>query len=270
MARPEKQGIDYFPLDVLYYRDEKIRFITALFDLEGEAVINRLWCRIYEEYGYYMQWNDDIAILFTADLQSRSCNLDKVKQIVDEAVRRDLFSKDMLENYGILTSKRIQQQYFDVTARRRTIEIVEEYLLLDKKELNSNIVSNRVNVDNNSVNVDINSKNVNNGTQSKVKESKVKNSTADACRHYQNCIGMVNGKIAEEIMMYEGIMEPELVCEAINQAARQNAKWAYARAILERCKDNNILTLADFKASERKPAKKEKTAEELLRERGYI
>ena len=92
----------------------------------------------------------------------------------------------------------------------------------------------------------------------------------DACRYYQHCIGMVNGKIAEEITMYEGILEPKLVCEAIDQAARRNAKWQYARAILERCKNDGILTLADYKASATETRKREKTAEELLKERGYI
>lgn len=92
----------------------------------------------------------------------------------------------------------------------------------------------------------------------------------NACRHYQNCIGAVNGKIAEEIMMYERMMEPELICEAIDQAARKNARWDYARAILERCRDNNILTLANYKTGAAKPKKREKTAKELLRERGYI
>ena len=107
--------------------------------------------------------------------------------------------------------------------------------------------------------------------EKKYKEDK---EAVNACRHYQNYIGMVNGKIAEEIMMWEGLVEPELVCEAINQAARQNARWQYARAILERCKDNNILTLADYladrKSRQPKAEKREKTAEELLRERGYI
>lgn len=108
----------------------------------------------------------------------------------------------------------------------------------------------------------------------KVKKYKEGREAANACRYYQNCIGMANGKIAEEIMMWEELVEPELVCEAIDQAARQNARWQYARAILERCKDNNILTLADYlaerKSREVKAEKREKTAEELLRERGYI
>lgn len=263
MARPEKRGIDYFPLDVLYYRDEKMQFITALFDLEGEAVVKRIWCRIYEEYGYYMKWDEDIAILFTANLQSRSCGPDKVKQIVDEALKRGIFDKTLFKKYRILTSRRIQQQYLAATRERKKVEIVGDYFLLGNEMLNPNVAFIEVNPPIYSVNPPDN-------TQRKGKKRKENESTENSCRHYQNCIGAVNPKIAEEILMYEGIMEPELVCEAINQAARHNAKWAYARAILERCRDNNIRTLADFKTGKIRAVKKEKTAEELLRERGYI
>lgn len=263
MARPEKRGIDYFPLDVLYYRDEKMQFITALFDLEGEAIVKRIWCRIYEEYGYYMKWNEDIAILFAASLQSRNCGPDKVKQLVEEALKRGLFNKNLFEKYGILTSRRIQQQYLAATRERKRVEFIGDYSLLEQGLLNSNVTVIEVNPS-------INSVSPTDHAQRKGKQRKENKSTGNTCRYYQNCIGTVNPKIAEEIMMYENLMEPELVCEAISQAARQNAKWAYARAILERCRDNHILTLADFKAGKRGSGSKAKSAEELLRERGYI
>lgn len=100
----------------------------------------------------------------------------------------------------------------------------------------------------------------------------------NACRHYQTSIGPCNGVIASEIMKWEEIVDPELVCEAINQAAMNNARWSYAKAILERCRDNNILTVADYNADNRlrrssngKVAiKQEKSGKELLEERGLL
>ena len=41
MARPTKDGLDYFPLDVDVFEDEKIEAIAGEFGLKGEiAVIN--------------------------------------------------------------------------------------------------------------------------------------------------------------------------------------------------------------------------------------
>ena len=272
MARPEKRGIDYFPLDVLYYRDEKMQFITALFDLEGESVVKRIWCRIYEENGYYMKWDEDIAILFTAHLQSRSCGLEKVKQVVSEALKRGLFDKTLFEQYGVLTSRRVQHQYLAATKERKRVEMIREYVLLKNEELNSNVVFITINPGKNQINPSDNPESLSNNTKrkEKEKETKEKKKATDVCQYYREHMGSVTPKIVEEISMYEGLLEPALVCEAIDQAAIHHAKWPYAKAILERCRRNNIRTAAAFYADNHKPQKQEKTAEELLKERGYI
>lgn len=176
MARPPKRGIEYFSLDCDYAGDEKMEFITALFDLDGEAVIIKIWCQIYKEHGYYMHWDNDKAIIFTKKLASRCCNLDKVKLVVDEAITRGIFDKAKYKEYGILTSKRIQKQYLSATKERTEIELIEEYLLLEKEELNSNVAFKNIFPPKNPVNPPRNSKNPHDNTQSKVKKSKVKKS----------------------------------------------------------------------------------------------
>lgn len=173
MARPQKRGIEYFSLDCDYAGDEKMEFITALFDLDGEAVIIKIWCQIYKEHGYYMHWDNDKAIIFTKKLASRCCSLDKVKSVVDEAITRGIFDKAKYKEYGILTSKRIQKQYLSATKERTEIELIEEYLLLEKEELNSNVTLKTISPPNNPVNPPENSKKPPDNTQSKVKKSKV-------------------------------------------------------------------------------------------------
>lgn len=73
----------------------------------------------------------------------------------------------------------------------------------------------------------------------------------DCCWYYQNRIGMVNPTIAEDIMTFESIMPGDLINAAIDEAARNNARWSYAKAILQRCKDDNILTLDAFNADKK-------------------
>ena len=55
MARPLKEGVDYFSLDC--YMDDKIKMIQAEFGLKGFAIVVKLWQTIYREHGYYCEWN---------------------------------------------------------------------------------------------------------------------------------------------------------------------------------------------------------------------
>ncbi len=157
MARPNKQGVDYFPLDV--HLDDKFKFIEIKYKLEGFAILTKLMQKIYS-YGYWYRWTEDEALLFADELRT---DYEKVKGVVDEALERGVFDKDMYEKYNILTSSGIQKRYKEIVRRRKDVEVIEEYLLIDGTF---------------GVNDDINpspSKHDDSkSTQSKVKESKVK------------------------------------------------------------------------------------------------
>jgi hypothetical protein len=70
MGRPVKSGLDYFPVDVDFFEDRKIKYLFAIFGLKGEAIALRLLCRIYRNGGF-LPWNDDEEKLFIADLGKR-------------------------------------------------------------------------------------------------------------------------------------------------------------------------------------------------------
>ena len=55
MARPLKDGVTYFPLDVVL--DEKFELIEAEFGIKGFAVVVKLYQKIYGQ-GYYCEWTD--------------------------------------------------------------------------------------------------------------------------------------------------------------------------------------------------------------------
>lgn len=164
MARPMKEGVDYFPLDVVM--DTDVQLLEAQFGVKAFAVYIKLLQYIYGSHGYYGEWSEDIGMLF-----SRSIGEDRtlVSDIVQAAIRRGLFDEAMYKKYRILTSHGIQKRYFEMTKRRQVLEIRKEYLLVHG-------VLKKVNARINAVNVDNNSKNACSGTQSKVKERKVKKS----------------------------------------------------------------------------------------------
>jgi hypothetical protein len=125
VARPTKQGVDYFPLDV--HLDDKFKFIEIKYKLEGFAIVIKLMQKIYS-CGYWYKWTDDEALLFSDEVRA---DYDFVTKVVNECLERDVFSKELHEKYNILTSKGIQKRYKEMVRRRKEVEVSEEYLLID-------------------------------------------------------------------------------------------------------------------------------------------
>lgn len=164
MARPQKEGLDYFSVDC--YFSDSVKFIGAEFGLIGYGCIVRIWQKIYGGKGFYTDWNDDVALLFA---QENNAGVNVVKEVISACVRRGIFDRGMLARYGILTSEKIQVRYAKATERREPQKIDGRYLLISAP-------SNWVIDNKNSVNDNKNGENVDNNTQSKVENSKVKNS----------------------------------------------------------------------------------------------
>ena len=167
MARPNKAGLDYFELDC--HLDEKVRLIQAEFGLKGFAVVVKLYQKIYSEFGYYCEWNDDSLLLFASEngVSGRG-EKNLISEIISACIKRNIFSEELYCEFGILTSKGIQKRYLNAVSRREKVELKKEYLLLDVDKNNKNVVINQVNVNKNTVNDNSNS-------QSKVEKSKEEN-----------------------------------------------------------------------------------------------
>lgn len=156
MARPNKKGLDYFPFDVDFFSDEKIGSISGEFGIKGEITAIKLLCAIYRN-GYFILWNDALKMSLLRGLPGISLEL--LEQIVARLVRWGFFEQSLFSTVRVLTSKGIQERYFEAIKRRKDLS---DYPFL------------LVNVDNKGVNVDNNGVNVNNNRQSKVKERKEK------------------------------------------------------------------------------------------------
>lgn len=171
-----KPGIDFFPLDVDL--DEKWELIEAEFGLIGFSVVVKLLQRIYGGQGYYCEWTNEVALLFTKRL---GLGGSVVSQIVSAAVKRGIFDKTLYEKYAILTSGGIQKRYFEAVSRRKSVKVDPRYLLVPYTQKSSDDSKNEENVN-------IFSENVDNFKQSKVEESKVNNTPpiAPARGTYQN------------------------------------------------------------------------------------
>lgn len=175
MARPQKAGLDYFPLDVDMDQDDKLFLIEAKHGLVGFAIVVRLFMLIYKE-GYYRHYDEDREAFILAKRFSTDVNV--INNVVNDCINEGLFNKNLYEKYGILTSRGIQRRFMEVCKRRKEVNFIREYFLLNPQDY-ENIVFEEltlVTVDNNPGKCDtMHAEN----PQSKVKYSKEKYCTRE-------------------------------------------------------------------------------------------
>ena len=125
MARTLKPSIDYFPLNC--HMNDSMNLIQANFGLIGFAVVIKLWQKIYSGKGYYIEWDNDVALLFAHE---HGAGVNVVKEIVLACLSKGIFDRGLYEQYGILTSEGIQARYAEATAKRRFVLADSRYLLI--------------------------------------------------------------------------------------------------------------------------------------------
>lgn len=166
MARPLSRGIEYYPLDVDFMNDIKIRKIMKSCGPNSIAIIILLLGNIYKDEGYFMKWDEDVCFLVADEVGAKEVY---VKEVLKKCLQVDLFSSELFEKYKIITSKGIQKRFFEITKRRKRDNLINEYLLVNVTETGVNVTETIVTEAETGVIVS-------KSTQSKVKESKVKKS----------------------------------------------------------------------------------------------
>lgn len=149
----QKIGLDFFPLNVSLEQDDKFALIEAKHGIIGFAVLIKMYSKIYADKGYYCEWNEDIQLLFSSKI---GLERNKVVEIINDAIKWKIFDKDKFDKYKILTSKRIQENYLEITKRRLRVELISEFICIHNTPLNGkNVDIINQNVDIISLNVDI-------------------------------------------------------------------------------------------------------------------
>ena len=255
MARPISKGVDYFPLDVGFLADIKVRKIMVAHKSQAIAVLIYILSNVYKDEGYYMKATEDEINLIAFDTMM---SVEEVSAIIQKACEVDFFSMEMFEKYQILTSKGIQSRYTKITERRKKPTLLQCYRLHDD--------------DNNSVNVDIMSTETQKMSaiipQSKVKkrkeneiESKVNKSKENKSKeksfmqpvfnNWINNFGDISSylmEVLESLVLEYGVDEVLSALEVAKNKGTTNVK--YIEGVL---KNRKIQSYAD----DRKSAKKD-------------
>jgi hypothetical protein len=131
VARPMKQGLSYFPIDVDFLRDIKTRKIKRACGAQSVSVLIALLSSIYQNDGYYLKWDDDQVFLIAEDAEVKE---GAVQEVVQCAIRVGFFDTAMYEKHRILTSPGIQKRYYGIVSvsKRKRIHINRDFALISE------------------------------------------------------------------------------------------------------------------------------------------
>lgn len=275
MSRPQKQGMDYFSVDVTF--DDNMDYIIAEYGAEGLGIVIGLFQKIYRE-GYYIEWNKKALSLFS---QRINAGKDVIKKVINSCFEENIFSKKLYEEYGILTSRGVQNRYLKMCkdCKRKNVTINRNYLLDINSELTGVITElTGVNEEENPINSE-------NSTQSKVKESKGKESKEDEEEkedpaaasepiidlNFKKVIDVFNQNIhpvtpieAEKINYWLKDFEADVIIMAIEEAVENNARTIkYIEAILNSWNSKGLKTKDGIEAYIRDRQKKKNDKQQV-------
>jgi len=244
VARPYKQGVDYYSLDVDFLKDIKYRKIRRSCGSQTCEILLCLLGYIYGDMGYFLRWDEDSAFLVADDVGAKE---GLVEEVVSKAIQVGFFNREKYEKYQILTSNGIQKRYKLITRKRKEVSIKKEYLVNDDNNL--------VNGGNNSTSTVVN------GVRNTQIEREIeKESKVNEIKDYEEDMGVYEfiqkswGKPPTGIL--QGALGPwirewgsEMILFAFQSAYENSVEMQglkkYVDKILATWKSNNVSTLQE-------------------------
>ncbi|EMF0212528.1 DUF4373 domain-containing protein [Enterococcus hirae] len=244
MARPYKQGVDYYSLDVDFLKDIKYRKIRRSCGSQTCEILLCLLGYIYGDMGYFLRWDEDSAFLVADDVGAKE---GLVEEVVSKAIQVGFFNREKYEKYQILTSNGIQKRYKLITRKRKEVSIKKKYLVNDDNNL--------VNGGNNSTSTVVN------GVRNTQIEREIeKESKVNEIKDYEEDMGVYEfiqkswGKPPTGLL--QGVLGPwirewgsEMILFAFQSAYENSVEMQglkkYVDKILATWKSNNVSTLQE-------------------------
>lgn len=279
MARPVKDGLDYFPKDTGFYRDRKIRALIGRFGCDGAILYDYILCEAYGGKGYYTEIDDSFVDIAAADLRMSP---EKIGLILDYLLNKSmLLDGTLFKAVKVLTSHGIQTRYQAAVkerAKKRGISVSGELWLLDEAETESFIKvrhgdsfsrKNQSKSGKNTGKSQEESLNESKGKESKPKETKEDSAprfprppaqtdpkTAVVFAAYDEKIesrSPMTEKIRDELLAFLSTMGPECCIRAMDEAVEAGAiNWRYVRGVLEKKRAQGVRSIADWDVVEKK------------------
>lgn len=130
MARPKSTGLTYFPFDVDFIQDIKIRKLIKYQRGKSISVYALLLCLIYKN-GYYMLWDEELPFILSEQTGFEEAY---IREVIKCCLSLGLFSKDLYDKFHILTSRGIQERYLEAMKKMKRKSVISEYSLVSSEE----------------------------------------------------------------------------------------------------------------------------------------
>lgn len=281
MARPRKDGLDYFPLDVNFLSDLKIKKIIRAYGAQAVAVVMSVLTTIYRDNGYFATYDDDLIFIIADELKLEDSY---VKNVIEKLIEVDFLNKEQKEKNNILTSIGIQERYLKACERRVKTTLNATYSLLN--DSSTELPQTESTPDGSFCKQKPRSTGVNDSksTQSKVKESKEKNSKEKNSKEqesknkinknkinknitsssgqsdiqelieiYQENFGVSNSIVELELQEKLDIYGKEMMLESFKSSIGKDKPFAYMRGIWNKWEKYGITTLEQANQPKERP-----------------
>lgn len=130
MGRKRKVGLDYFPLDIDFFQDIKIRKLIRRQGGKAITIYACLLCNIYK-CGYYMRWDNELPFIIS---ESTGCDEVYISEVLKDCLALGLLDKRMFDEESVLTSYGIQERYQRICADCKRKCVIEEYNVISSEE----------------------------------------------------------------------------------------------------------------------------------------
>ena len=126
MARPQKEGLEYFSLDVDFFSDRKIKILKGRFGADGITYYLYLLCEIYKGHGYYLEVDEDFDYITSSEL---GMSPEKIGQMRKFLLERSLFDNKLFQSDTILTFTSISRRfYLPAKKYRRKCKVLASFI----------------------------------------------------------------------------------------------------------------------------------------------
>ncbi len=130
MARMVKSGLEYFPFDIDFFQDIRIRKLIKRQGGKAITVYALLLCLIYKN-GYYMQWDDELPFIGS---EMSGFEEAYVSEVIKTCLSLGLFNKELFDTQQVLTSKGIQVRYCNIQRLNKRMSRIDKYSLIDESQ----------------------------------------------------------------------------------------------------------------------------------------
>ena len=131
MGRNKKEGLSYFPFDVDFFQDIKIRKLIRYHGSNAIAIYAFILCNIYKD-GYYIRWDNDFPFIIS---EQTGYDESYIVEVINCCLDIGLFSKDLFDSERVITSFGIQDRYRKINDLCRRKSDISEYMLISSEEM---------------------------------------------------------------------------------------------------------------------------------------